>query len=274
MSDISSNGHPDPEPIPPRIAPPEGVRAARGEVPSQNDEEDEAPALSVAEAPSIEDSYGDSYANPYEAPPGFDVEDEFSSPVNKSLRPDTPKDVELGLMEHLGELRQRLLYCAMILMVGMAFTWSYSEALQGWFAAPIQRVIEGRGTLQSTNPAGFFLITFQFTMVSALILTAPLLFWQVWRFIEPALTLSERRYSLIIVPFASVLFFLGAGLGYAVSPLFFKFFMSFQMPGVAANWDYTTQHHLRQWPTHASRVVSRSSFEVTAVNNPLLPTYT
>jgi sec-independent protein translocase protein TatC len=242
MSDIPSNGHSDnghsEEPFIPRIVPPEGQRAARGyyspesneDTPGFNDESNpDATNITVAEVPSVEDSY----LPPMETSP----EPEPPS-LNGSKNPHTPKDVELGLMEHLGELRQRLLYCFLILAFGMTVTWNYALPLQEWFAQPIRDVIKGKGILQSTDPTGFFSITVQFSLVTAIILTAPLLFWQVWRFIEPALTQTERRYSLVIVPFSSVLFFMGAGLGYAVSPLFYKFFLAFQPEGIAANWDY------------------------------------
>lgn len=253
MSDIPSNGHPEnesasnesasngtpPEPFVPRIVAPPGQRAARGQFTPENEEdvlpavpptvEAEEPSLTVAEVPAVEDSYTPPLGI---APLPEPVE------AGTTRRPDTPKDAELGLLEHLGELRQRILYCFAILMVGMVLTWNYSQPLQNWFAAPIRNVIAGKGIIQSTDPTGFFSIAVQFSLVSAIILTAPLLFWQVWLFIEPALTQVERRYSLIIVPFASALFFTGAGLGYQVSPLFFKFFLAFQPEGVAANWDY------------------------------------
>jgi sec-independent protein translocase protein TatC len=285
MSDNLSNGHPEPNPLRlPRVAPPEGQRAARGAYsPETSDEIDDtqwtpedtedqvwndeptvdltkpeidanevtANELTVADVPSIEDSYesplglatssgsgnggsGDDGSDGYSS--GDD--DSSSDYYNPTRRPDTPKDVELGLMEHLSELRVRLLRCALILMAGMAVTWNYATPLQAWFAAPINEVIKGFGKLQILDPTGAFSITVQFSMVSALIITAPLLFWQIWGFIEPALTNTERRYSMVLVPFSSVLFFMGAGLGYAVSPLFFKFFVAFLPTGVAANWDY------------------------------------
>ncbi len=229
MSDNSpngaANGHSDFQPSDaPRIAPPQGMRAARGAA----FEDDASAEISALEIPSVEDSY--------EPPRAF--EDDPLDAAPKTLRADTPKDIELGLMQHLGELRQRLLYCALILMAGMAVTWNFAQPMQEWFAEPIRNVIKGKGTLISIDPTGFFSITVQFSLIAALIITAPLLLWQVWRFIEPALTHSERRYSLVIVPFASALFFMGAALSYAVSPLFFKFFLAFQPKGVAANWDY------------------------------------
>lgn len=231
----SANGQSDyTPPAAPRIAPPEGLRAARGtdfesEAPYGETVDDSPPIFSASDAISVEDSY---------EPPMF--EDDIAPIESPKIRPDTPKDVELGLMQHLGELRQRLLYCALILIAGMALTWNFSSPMQEWFADPIRDVIGKKGNLISTDPTGFFSIAVQFSLVSALIITAPLLFWQVWRFIEPALTQSERRYSLVVVPFSSALFFLGAALGYVVSPLFFKFFLSFQIDGVEAYWDYYT----------------------------------
>lgn len=156
-------------------------------------------------------------------------------------RPDTPLDQELGLFEHLAELRSRLLYAIIGVMAVMCFTWSYALPIQGWFSAPITRVLKangGEGGMISTDPTAFFTLQFQSSLLAALLLAAPWVLFQVWRFIEPALTNSERRYTLVLVPFSSVLFFLGAGLGYAVSPLFFKFFLQFQPPGVAAQWKY------------------------------------
>jgi sec-independent protein translocase protein TatC len=66
----------------------------------------------------------------------------------------------------------------------------------------------------------------------------PVVLFQIWRFIEPALTKTERRYSLVLVPFSTVLFTLGAALGYWCSPLFFKFFIVWLPEGTVANWDY------------------------------------
>lgn len=260
MSDLSSNGHfpPDGEapqreaPLLPRIAPPDGVRAARGQLPDSSSDQsaDSTPQsepISVAAASAIEDSYeppfdADLESSPHEAP----LVAPFNGAPPFASRPDTPKDVELGLMEHLNELRVRLLWCAVILVLGMMVTWNFGKPLQEWFAKPILKVLVAKETpgvtggneLISTDPTGFFSIYFQFSLVSALILTAPLLFWQVWRFVEPALTQSERRYSLVLVPFSSALFFLGAGLGYVVSPLFYQFFIAFQPAGIAAKWDY------------------------------------
>ena len=156
-------------------------------------------------------------------------------------RPNTPRDKEQGLFDHLNELRSRLLYSVVGIMLVMCVTWRYALPIQGWFSAPITRVLHangGKGELISTDPTAFFTLQFQSSLLAALLLAAPWILFQVWRFVEPALTNSERRYTLVLVPFSSVLFFLGATLGYLCSPLFFQFFLQFQPPGVAAQWKY------------------------------------
>ena len=156
-------------------------------------------------------------------------------------RPDTPKDQEAGLFEHLAELRSRIIYAVLGVMVVMCLTWRYALEIQGWFSAPITRVLQangGKGILISTDPTAFFTLQFQSSLLAALLLAAPWVLFQVWRFVEPALTNSERRYTLVLVPFSSVLFFMGAALGYFCAPLFFQFFLQFQPPGVAAQWKY------------------------------------
>jgi sec-independent protein translocase protein TatC len=281
----SSNGAPrpddnkEPNPSPeipglPRIAPPEGIRSARGlnfddTVPDEN----EAPQTSSQVSEIIEDETfsSDASIDPtayfpqeelgVEPPLGIDTtEDDFESPSSQaekaaeaeryrvsSLREDTPHDKEIGLMEHLNELRVRLLWCFAAVIVGMGITWTYNQQLQAWFSDPIINVLRKspiKGTeipnqLVGKDPMGFFTVAFQFSLVSALVLVMPFIFFQAWRFIEPALTNNERRYTLVLVPFSSILFFMGAGLGFYVSPLFFKFFIQFQPYGVAAMWDYS-----------------------------------
>lgn len=243
----------------PRVAPPQGERMARGAWSDESDEsDDEALAqwdeIEAIEAESqVEDSY-------------FPTNEEIQAELNGSAVPpsinggapipspddaDEPepksegRDRELGLIEHLSELRTRMLYCVVAVGLAMCVTWKYGLELQEWFARPIRQVLvsnsvpgSSKGELISTDPTGFFAIYMQVSLVSALIITMPFLMFQVWRFIEPALTNQERRYGLVMTPFSVILFFMGAGLGYVVSPLFFQFFIAFQPSGVAANWDY------------------------------------
>jgi sec-independent protein translocase protein TatC len=160
-------------------------------------------------------------------------EDEFPST-------EAPRDRELDIWEHLGELRTRLLYCVAAIALGMAGTWAFRDALLDFFARPVVQTLKlsGKGVLQTLNPAEGLVIYLQITFVAAVVLTAPFLLWQVWKFIEPALMPHERRYAVVIVPFSTILFFLGCALGFYMTPLFFKFFLDFTPPGAASNWAY------------------------------------
>ncbi|BCM94057.1 Sec-independent protein translocase protein TatC [Abditibacteriota bacterium] len=170
--------------------------------------------------------------------PPANIDDGTNDDSDSWKDPNTPHDKELGLIEHLAELRSRILYCVVAVSLAMVLTWNKCDEISEWFARPIRQALQGHGKPISTDPTGFFTIYLQISLVSALILTMPFLLLQIWRFIEPALTNNERKFTLVLVPFSSVLFFLGAGMGYWLAPMFFKFFLEFQPVGVDANWDY------------------------------------
>jgi sec-independent protein translocase protein TatC len=275
MPDSSHNGHSDAPPLRPVVRPPLGERAVRGLPETHSLHEAELETLAEPEIDPFQEakleSFQEAEVDPFQEPELEslrEAESEFT-PSDEEIAalapfadgdggsvppappldldgssggsggdPDTPRDKELGLVEHLAELRVRLLWCFAAVGVGMVVTWNKCNEISEWILAPILHALKGKGTPISTDPTGFFTIYLQISMVSALIITMPFLLFQVWRFIEPALTNNERRYTLVLVPFASVLFFLGVGLGYWMSPMFFNFLLAFQLNGVLANWDY------------------------------------
>ena len=160
------------------------------------------------------------------------------------------RDKELDLIEHLRELRSRILFCFGAVFVAMCVTWYFGKGIQEFLVAPISSTLKAHGihhdpstpqfnpALITTDPIDGFSIYFQVTLAAALLACAPILIYQLWAFIEPALTKSERRYIGILVPFSTVLFVVGAALGYVMSPVFFQFFLAFQPPGSVALWSY------------------------------------
>ncbi len=151
---------------------------------------------------------------------------------------------ELDIFEHLGELRQRILYCVAATAVALCITWNFGAQLTEWFSHPISQVLKQHNTkgvantLITIGPMEAFMVYFQITLVAALLLVMPFILFQMWRFIEPALTRHERRYGMVMLPFSVILFFTGSALGYLMSPVFFGFFLAFQPPEVAANYSY------------------------------------
>ena len=167
-----------------------------------------------------------------EASSGFEAAEQFE---------ETSRDRELDLMEHLTELRSRLLKSVGAIFVCMILTWQFRDQLLEFFSEPIAKEIHRfNGKLITTNPAEGFGLYLQITLAAAIILAIPIIIYQAWAFIEPALTKKERRYGITIVPFSVLLFFTGATLGFYLTPLFFRFFLQFQPPNSETFWTYAS----------------------------------
>lgn len=142
------------------------------------------------------------------------------------------QDKELGLFDHLLELRMRLVRSFIYLGVAMTITWVYSQQISDWFNAPIKEALHRWGTDKSTltlnGPMEGFMVLFNISMWSGIVLAAPLILYEMWAFIEPALTRRERRFTVILVPFSILLFLGGCAFGYCLSIFFYKFFLQYK----------------------------------------------
>ena len=151
------------------------------------------------------------------------------------------RDKELDLLEHLGELRTRLLKSVAAVFLCLVLTWQFRDELLRFFSHPIVLEIKKHGgKLVTSSPAEGFGLYIQITLAAAIILAIPIIIYQAWAFIEPALTHHERRYGITLVPFSVILFFAGAALGFWMTPLFFRFFLQFQPPESESYWSYGT----------------------------------
>ena len=155
-----------------------------------------------------------------------------------------PHDDEMDIWSHLGELRSRMLKAILAVVVASSVAWNFVGPIQDFLLDPVIRVLKTHGIkdggVTTTDPMQAFTTYFQLALVAGVIASAPIVLWQMWRFIEPALTHNEKRYSTLLVPFSTLLFFLGCILGYYTSPLFFNFFLAFVPPGVTVLWTYTS----------------------------------
>jgi len=147
---------------------------------------------------------------------------------------------ELDLMEHLRELRSRILRSFAAVAIAMVGTWHFRDPLLAWFARPIvSEVTRGGGHLRTIGPMDGFTLYLQITFVAAIIIAIPIVIYQVWAFVVPALTKHERRYGMVLVPFSVGLFFIGAFFGFYLTPLFFRFLIVFTPPGALPDWSYS-----------------------------------
>lgn len=131
-----------------------------------------------------------------------------------------PEELRLTLGEHLEELRTRLFRIILLIGVGMVAGWFFVDEVYTILIAQVQagmpKNIEYEVVWKSlTTP---FMFQLKMAFILGLIFTLPLTVIQLWAFIAPGLREQERRPIRIVVPISSLLFFLGAYLGYVILP--------------------------------------------------------
>jgi sec-independent protein translocase protein TatC len=125
----------------------------------------------------------------------------------------------MTLMEHLTELRKRLIISVLALAVGMLIVTIFYNQLFDWLLEPYrQSQGNSNAPLLQTDPLEGFGVRLKVTGYGGIALAMPVLLWQVWRFISPGLYDNEKRYAIPFVGSALVLFATGAGIAYWTMP--------------------------------------------------------
>jgi len=133
-------------------------------------------------------------------------------------------EANLPLMEHLKALRKVLVISAYAIAIGSIIGWLFSDQVFAYIARPVT-VLE-KVTFITTTPLEPMLVKLKVSVVSGVVLSLPILMWQIWGFILPALKQNERKYLYIIVPSSVLLFLGGAALCFfVVLPLGIKFLL-------------------------------------------------
>lgn len=143
--------------------------------------------------------------------------------------PETP-DTEMPFLDHLEELRWRILWSLLALVVGVviAFVLLVRIDVIGILARPIAPYLNGH-KLVYTHPGDSFQIVLQAAVWLGIVLALPVIVYQVWSFVAPALFSHERRVVIPVFAGAILLFIAGTSLAYfAVLPMALRFLMGFQ----------------------------------------------
>ena len=133
---------------------------------------------------------------------------------------------EMTFLEHLEELRWRIIYALIGLVVGTIVCWVFVDFL---VVDVLLKPAKDNGLLlQNLKPFGQLFLYFQVALVGGVILSLPNIFYQLWKFITPALRKRERKYILLIVFYSTISFLIGIAFAYFVMiPLAFKFIKQF-----------------------------------------------
>lgn len=143
---------------------------------------------------------------------------------------------KMSFLDHLDELRTRLITSFGALAVGFVVCFGFIEPIFDFIMVPMTAVLEeGASLLQRTGPEMFFL-RLKMAALVGLLLATPVTMSQVWLFVAPGLYAHEKRFAIPFVVFASLFFIVGALFGhYVLFRVAWDFFASF-----AADTDYVT----------------------------------
>ena len=126
-------------------------------------------------------------------------------------------DGRMSLMDHLVELRSRLIRCAIAIAIGSALGWAMYQPIFNILMGPLERLSNDPNVsdkLLVLDPLEGFMLRIKMSAYIGIALCMPYLLWQIWRFISPGLYQNERRYASAFVFSATFLFLFGAAVAY------------------------------------------------------------
>src|SRR2546425_12825101 len=118
-------------------------------------------------------------------------------------------DDKMSFLEHLGELRVRIVRALIALLVGTVIGLPFSQRIVDWLARPVTRL---NYSLVFTAPAEAFWVQMKGGLIVGGFIAAPAILWQIWMFIAPGLHTHEKKYAAPFVIIGSLLFLGGAAL--------------------------------------------------------------
>ena len=136
------------------------------------------------------------------------------------------------LLEHLTELRTRLIYSVSAFLVAMIICFSFGSMLLDFLLGPIEKTMRNLGNpnpvMQYTAPQEYFFTLIRISVVGGLTIAFPIIGYQLWRFVAPGLYRNEKQAFLPFMIASPILFLIGAAFAhYVVVPLAMAFFLGF-----------------------------------------------
>ncbi len=156
-------------------------------------------------------------------------------PSGNAAEEDDAEEKPMTLLEHLGELRSRLVRSFLAIAVAFFVCYAFAKDLFYYLSLPLLKVMPADAKFIYTGVAEGFFVDLKVSFVAAVFVACPFLFYQIWAFIAPGLYEEEKRYVTPLA-FCSAFFFLGGATFcyFAVFPFAFKFFMSYSTENIVA----------------------------------------
>ena len=162
----------------------------------------------------------------------------MSSKENKKIEEGDNDDNDMSFLGHLEELRWRLLYSVIGLILGTIVAWVFIDYLiDGILLVPAKNA---EIKLQNLQPFGQLFLYFQVALITGMVISIPNIFYHIWKFIGPALRQNEKRYAFWVVAFSTICFICGIVFAYMVMlPLTLKFAGQFGSADIENNFAVT-----------------------------------
>ncbi|WP_043627891.1 twin-arginine translocase subunit TatC [Nonomuraea candida] len=158
----------------------------------------------------------------------------------KRSQPARDPEGRMPLMEHLRELRNRLVIALAAVIVGIIIGYIFFDPVWAFVKEPFcetpqaNQLRPGECTLTYSGIFQSFFITLKVSLMIGLVVASPVWLYQIWAFVTPALYRNEKRYSLTFLGIAVPLFVLGAALAYIIMDTSLSILLSFSLDGTVA----------------------------------------
>ena len=154
---------------------------------------------------------------------------------------------EMGFLEHLEELRWRLVRSFVVILVGSGLSYGYIDEILSILLYP-STITNSPIVIQSLQVQSMFLIKWFISFASGFIIALPYLIYQFWKFVAPGLKVNEKRFALPFVFFAFTSFIAGVSFGYFVLiPFSLEFFSGIAAPHVENNFSIQYYFSFLTW---------------------------
>lgn len=157
--------------------------------------------------------------------------------MNNAASPESPKN-DMPFLEHLLELRDRLLRIVLAIIIFLLCLMPFTEILFVTLAEPLLRFMPEGTQMIAIDPAAPFFTPFKLAIVLAIFITIPYILHQAWSFIAPGLYTHEKAMAMPLLVSSICLFYLGMAFAYyVVFPILFGFMVTITPEGVSMMTD-------------------------------------
>jgi len=160
----------------------------------------------------------------------------MSSEETKKIDGESEVESKLPLTTHLEELRKRIIYILIAVVLVFCGVYSQSKFFMDFITAPVLPVMPEASSMAILKLTEGFFTELKLSLMVAIFISMPIIFYQLWKFIAPGLYAQEKKYVVSFVVMSTLLFFSGGAFAYyVVFPFGFKFFLGYAEGYVTAS---------------------------------------